>query len=189
MKIKCEECGAKNNAGVRRCRVCANLLDIEAPEVRKGLAMSLGELDAWAAAEAAAEAEGGFRDPADAIEFDLPGVAPLDVAPAGQPPPPPPPSTVTFGLRAINWRGLRPFRGSSTIRLFSITVPTVAFSLASKGALALISMVSVTCPSSSAKSSRALCCTWSCMSLRVAVLNPSFSTLTLYVAGGSEGNA
>ena len=97
-KIKCEECGAKNNSGVRRCRVCANLLDIEAPEIRRGLAMSLGELDAWAAAEAEAA-----NDPHDPVEFDMPGVEPInldgveDPAPAPAPEPkaeplPPPPT-------------------------------------------------------------------------------------------------
>src|SRR5262245_45815118 len=86
-KVKCEECGAKNNAGVRRCRVCANLLDIEAPEQRKGLALSLGELDAITKARALAEEEGLPVD--NLIEFDRPGVAPIDVGAHDVPPPPP----------------------------------------------------------------------------------------------------
>ena len=44
--------------GVRRCRVCANLLDIEAPEQRKGLALSLGEIQAYANARAARRGTG-----------------------------------------------------------------------------------------------------------------------------------
>jgi hypothetical protein len=33
MAMKCPQCGAKNDDGVRRCRVCANLLNASVPEV------------------------------------------------------------------------------------------------------------------------------------------------------------
>jgi hypothetical protein len=84
--IKCEECGANNDVGVRRCRVCANLLDINAPEQRKGFALSLGELDAITKARALAEEEG--LD-VTGIEFEIPGVAPIDLGPEPAAPPPP----------------------------------------------------------------------------------------------------
>ena len=45
------------------------------------------------------------------------------------------------------------------IRLSSITVPTVAFSVASIWPVALTSTVSLTCPTCKAKSTRAVCCT------------------------------
>jgi hypothetical protein len=34
-KVFCPECGAKNGAEVRRCRVCSNLLNVDAPEERR----------------------------------------------------------------------------------------------------------------------------------------------------------
>jgi hypothetical protein len=74
---------------------------------------------------------------------------------------------------------LRPFNGSSTIRLFSMTVPTVAFSVASTAASAATSMDSVTCPTGISKSMRAVCCTSSWMFGRVTALKPGFSTRTL----------
>jgi hypothetical protein len=92
--VKCQECGARNDEGVRRCRVCANLLDIEAPEQRKGLALSPGELEAYANARQLAEEQGIPTD--NLIEFDRPGVAPIElsdelpVPPPGSPAPPPP---------------------------------------------------------------------------------------------------
>ena len=36
---------------------------------------------------------------------------------------------MTLGLKAISWSALRPFSGSSTIRLFSITVPSAVVSV------------------------------------------------------------
>ena len=86
--VKCEECGARNELGVRRCRVCANLLDLEAPEQRKGLALSPGELEAIANAHAIAEEQG--LPTADRIEFDQPGITPFEYGDGGSRLPPPP---------------------------------------------------------------------------------------------------
>jgi ribosomal protein L40E len=43
-KTKCPQCGATNSGDARRCRVCANLLNVDAPETRKGFALRPEEL-------------------------------------------------------------------------------------------------------------------------------------------------
>jgi hypothetical protein len=58
----------------------------------------------------------------------------------------------TLALSAIICRKSRPFNGRSTMRRFSMTDPTVAFSVVNCAAEALTSMVSVTRPISIVKS-------------------------------------
>lgn len=69
----------------------------------------------------------------------------------------------------------RPFSGNSMIRLFSMTPPTVAFSVESSTAAADTSTVSVTCPTCRTK----FCRTCAAVSTRtprtVSVLNPVIS--------------
>src|SRR5262249_45391589 len=76
---------------------------------------------------------------------------------------------LTLGLSAMSEMKLRPFSGRSTIRRFSITVPTVAFSVASRGAPPVTSTVSASDPTLSWKSMRATCCTCSSTLVRFSV--------------------
>ena len=64
------------------------------------------------------------------------------------------------------------------MRCSSITVPTVAFSVLSNAALAATSMVWVSCPTARAKSTRAVCCTWSRMFAFTTVSKPDTATFT-----------
>jgi len=74
------------------------------------------------------------------------------------------------------------------MRLFSMTVPMVAFSVSTSGATPATVVISETVPNSSVKSTRTDC--WTCNSRsRVAVLNPSSSLFTVYVPGGSAGKS
>lgn len=67
--------------------MCTGILNPEAAEDRRGFALDKTELGREPALE-----EGGVAvDPGDAIEFDIPGVAPVGVTP----PPPEPPAEST----------------------------------------------------------------------------------------------
>src|SRR5919204_1105413 len=74
------------------------------------------------------------------------------------------------------------------MRRFSITVPTVAFEVSTIGETPVTVAISEIVPSSSWKSTRAVCCTCSSRS-RVPILNPSSSVFTVYGPGGSAGNS
>ena len=94
---------------------------------------------------------------------------------------------VTLGLNATRLKKLRPFNGRSMMRLSSITVPTVAVSVDSNAALATTSSVCVACPTARAKSTRAVCCTWSSMSFVTAVWKPAAVAFTWYLPGIRPG--
>ena len=64
------------------------------------------------------------------------------------------PLVVAPGVSETSCSGLRPFSGRSIIRLFSITVPMVAFSVSRTGAPPVTSMVSLTLPNCMVKSRR-----------------------------------
>src|SRR5207249_3226553 len=74
------------------------------------------------------------------------------------------------------------------MRLFSMTVPTVAFEVSTSGEIAVTVAVSEIVANSSAKSTRAVCCTCNSIS-RVEVLNPSSSLFTVYGPGGNAGKS
>ena len=82
---------------------------------------------------------------------------------------------------------MRPFSGSSTIRRFSMTVPTVAFDVAMSVVAADTSVSSVSVPSSSVKSTRSVSSTCSSTAF-CTVLNPCQLGLDLVVPGGIAGN-
>ena len=86
-------------------------------------------------------------------------------------------SALTFGLRAISDRKFRPFSGSSTMRRFSMTVPTVAFSVVISGETPVTSTVSDSVPIRAEVHAHGLLHLQ--FNLRVAVLNPWSSHLTV----------
>ena len=73
---------------------------------------------------------------------------------------------------------LRPFRGSEFTVLPEMTSPTVADSVWRTAATAVTSTVSSTAPTSSLKSSRAVCFASSSMAFVVTVLKPLSSAFT-----------
>src|SRR5438128_9012998 len=74
------------------------------------------------------------------------------------------------------------------MRLFSMTVPTVAFDVSTSGETPVTSVCSEIVPNSSVKLTRAVWFTCNSTSL-VAVLKPSSSLFTVYGPGGSAGKS
>src|SRR5690242_7146338 len=74
------------------------------------------------------------------------------------------------------------------MRLFSMTVPTVAFDVSTSGETPVTNVCSEIVPSSRVKLTRAVWFTCSSTSL-VAVLKPSSSLFTVYGPGGSAGKS
>ena len=74
------------------------------------------------------------------------------------------------------------------MRLFSMTVPMVAFWVSTNGETPVTVADSEIVPNSSVKLTRAVCCTCNSTS-RVAVLKPSSSLLTVYVPGCNAGKS
>ena len=74
------------------------------------------------------------------------------------------------------------------MRLFSMTVPMVAFEVSTSGDTPVTVAVSARVPNSSAKLTRTVCCTCNSTS-RVAVLKPSSSLFTVYTPGGNAGKS
>src|SRR6266852_5795441 len=74
------------------------------------------------------------------------------------------------------------------MRLFSMTVPMVAFEVSTSGETPVTVACSEIVPNSSVKLTRAVCCTCNSRS-RLAVLKPSSSLFTVYAPGGSAGKS
>jgi hypothetical protein len=73
------------------------------------------------------------------------------------------------------------------MRRFSITVPTVAFSVEISDVTPITSLVSVNAPISSVRLTRSVSSTWS-STVFCAILKPSSSALTRYEPGGNAAN-
>ena len=84
----------------------------------------------------------------------------------------------TPGVRRASWAKLRPFSGSATTVDPVMTSPTVAFSVCRMGFTPTTSMVSVTSPISSLRSTRAVWPPSSVSGLVTTVLKPCDSART-----------
>lgn len=97
-KVKCPQCGAKNAADARRCRVCTAIINAEVPEQRRGFALGKDELGregpppvapspapqapaALGSEPAAPIGGGGVPAPGDGIVIDAPRRNPAATAP------------------------------------------------------------------------------------------------------------
>ena len=91
------------------------------------------------------------------------------------------------GTSRLSWRKLRPLSGNSVTFLLSTTLPTVAESVLTTGALASTATTSVTWPTVSVISMRRWSSTRSSIPLRSALLKFGSSTTRLYKPAGSCG--